>query len=164
MSGLAFLTSSDFMKKMNNGRTMLCHAIKGMSMILFYSTQCTHCQSMIPKYKKLPGAIHGCIFGMINVSQNKDIVSLSENTISPIQYVPLIILYIDGNPFMRYDGPPETQELINFIINIHSKLKNKQTFVSEDIEEETNEIPCYGIPCGNNKTYLKFIEAYPPTN
>ena len=47
----------------------------------------------------------GCQFGMINVNKNKNIIRLSKQTISQITFVPYIILFINGKPFMRYDGP-----------------------------------------------------------
>ena len=43
--------------------------------------------------KQLPGTVTGCQFGMINVSKNKKTIRMSKNTITPLTYVPYIILY-----------------------------------------------------------------------
>ena len=95
MSGLLFLTSDDFIISKGSKGTILCTSIPGFSLILFYSTQCPHCQNFIPIFKKLPGTIGGCQFGMINVSTNKNCIRLSKDTIAPITYVPYVVLYIN---------------------------------------------------------------------
>ena len=47
-----------------------------------------------------------------------DIVNLSRKTDSPIEYVPLIVLYLNGVPICRYEDEPSEQGIINFIVNI----------------------------------------------
>ena len=64
----------------------------------------------------------GCTFAMVNVSQNKGIINKSQATKIPIKYVPLILLHIDGKPFMRYDGPHKFQDLKRFVIEIAQKV------------------------------------------
>ena len=43
MSGLLFLSYKDF--RIHNN--LLCNNIPGMSLIMFYSTECVHCQKII---------------------------------------------------------------------------------------------------------------------
>ena len=74
MSGLLFLAFEDFKQIEGNRGNIMCTEIPGFSLILFYSTQCNFCQNMIPIFRKLPGSISGCQFGMINVTKNKEIV------------------------------------------------------------------------------------------
>jgi len=125
MSGLLFLTSDDFqLQKGIKGNIMITN-IPGFSLILFYSMQCNHCLQLIPIFKQLPGRIGGCQFGMINVSQNKNCIILSRNTISPIDVVPYIILFINGKPYMRYQGPHNEQEISRFIVEISQNLQAK---------------------------------------
>ena len=168
MTGLIFFCSEDFNIKAGNKGNLLCNNIPGISLCLFYSTQCSYCQQLIPEYKKLPGSISGCHFGMINVSKQKSILHVSKNCLTPIQYVPLIILYANGTPLARYDGPNEIEEIKKFVIDISQKLHN-------DFNEENGEngsgsegldsgIPEYSIgrPIeGKMKVcYLDFDEAY----
>lgn len=165
MSGLLFLSSDDFNVSKGAKGNILCHSIKGISLILFYSVQCKHCTTLIPIFKKLPGSIEGCQFGMINVSSNKRCVSMSKDTISPITYVPNCILYINGNPFMRYNGPHDGNEIRRFVIEVAAKIKNKQQFSTEKVKEENNNIPAYtiGQPLYGQHSevcYLEFDEAY----
>uniref|UniRef100_A0A6C0D113 Thioredoxin domain-containing protein n=1 Tax=viral metagenome TaxID=1070528 RepID=A0A6C0D113_9ZZZZ len=167
MSGLLFLTSDDFTISKGTKGDIMCHSIPGFSLILFYSTQCQHCQTLIPIFKKLPGSIGGCQFGMINVSTNMQCIRMSKDTVAPITYVPYIILYINGRPFMRYGGPHDAKEISRFVFEVSQKVQNKQKFTSENVKEDTRgaKIPSYTIGhplCGpdDDVCYLEFEEAY----
>lgn len=164
MSGLLFLSSDDFTITKGAKGDVMSHSIGGFSLILFYSTQCGHCKTILPIFKQLPGTIGGCQFGMINVSTNKKCVYMSRKTIAPIKYVPYIVLYINGKPFMRYNGPYDLNELRRFVIEVANKVKNKQRFSNGRVKEEDSGIPSYtiGIPTSKVKKvcYLDFDEAY----
>lgn len=165
MSGLLFLTSEDFNINKGTKGDILCHSIPGFSLILFYSTQCVHCKTLIPIFKKLPGTIGGCQFGMINVSTNKQCVNMSKDTIAPITYVPYILLYINGRPTLKYAGPHDQNEISRFIIEVSQKIQNKQKFsenVTEDPRGKTIPAYCIGKPLygDENVCYLEFDEAY----
>jgi thiol-disulfide isomerase/thioredoxin len=168
MSGLLFLSIDDFKILKGTKGNILCHSIEGFSLILFYSTQCPHCQKLIPIFKKLPGSIGGCQFGMINIStsQNKKLIKISKETIAPIEYVPHIILFVNGKPFMRYQGPPDGDTIRKFVLEIAQKVNNKQKFSNETVKEDPRVgIPLYtiGHPLygHDNVTYLLMEEAYP---
>ena len=141
MAGLLFLSSDDFSVAKGSKGNILCHSIPGFSLILFYSTQCTHCQQLIPIFKRLPGTIGGCQFGMINVSSNKQCVRMSKNTIAPISYVPYIVLYIQGKPFMRYNGPHDSNEIRRFVIEVANKVQSKQKFSPENVKDNKKRYP-----------------------
>jgi len=167
MSGLLFLQSGDFSIQTGTKGDILCNSIRGISLILFYSTKCEHCQALIPVFKRLPGTIGGCQFGMINVTMEKDIVRMSASSIMPIKYVPLIVLFVQGKPFIRYDGPHEDSEIRKFLVEVTSKLQTKEKFSSDKVKEgkSDKEIPAYtvGHPLygQDDVYYLEFDEAYP---
>jgi thiol-disulfide isomerase/thioredoxin len=164
MSGLLFLSSDDFVLSKGTKGNILCTSIPGFSLILFYSTQCPHCQNLLPIFKRLPGSINGCQFGIINVSTNKTCIRLSKDTISPITYVPYIILYINGRPFLRYSGPPVESEIRRFVFEVAQKVQSKQKFSNEQVKEDVRgHIPAFtiGIPkCDEDVCYLEFDDAY----
>lgn len=165
MSGLLFLSSEDFYIAKGSKGNILCNSISGFSLILFYSTQCPHCSNLIPIFKKLPGTIGGCQFGILNVGTNKQCIRMSKETIAPITYVPYIILYVAGKPFMRYQGPHESSEITRFVLEVAQKVNNKQKFSTEVVKEDPrNGIPAFSIghPLygDDNVTYLQFEEAY----
>lgn len=168
MSGLLFLQACDFSVQNGQKGDIVCNNIRGISLILMYSTKCEYCQRLIPIFKRLPGTIGGCQFGMINVSVETDIVLMSRNSISPIKYVPLIILYVNGKPFIRYDGPHTEQDIRQFLFEVTSKLQAKEKFSSDKNKENSKnsrEIPEYtvGYPLfgEDDDFYLEFNEAYP---
>jgi len=168
MSGLLFLTTDDFQLTKGLKGNIMCTTIPGFSLILFYSTQCSHCQTLIPVFKTLPGTIGGCQFGMINVSHNKNCVMMSRDSIAPIEVVPYIILYINGKPYMRYQGPHNSQEISRFIVEVSQKIQTKPNFVKEDKNIKQPKggkgIPAYTIGkpiCGDGDVcYLEFDDAY----
>lgn len=171
MSGLLFLQAGDFSIQAGSRGDILCNSIRGISLILFYSTRCQHSQALIPIFKSLPGSIGGCQFGMINVTNERDIITMSATTVAPIQYVPLIIMFINGKPFIRYDGPHEATEIRKFLVEVTSKLQTKDKFFSEtavaakqgvhgsrEIPEFATGYPLFGQ---DDDFYLEFDEAYP---
>ena len=170
MSGLLFLSTEDFHIAKGTKGDIMCHSIPGFSLILFYSTQCGHCQNLIPIFKRMPGTIGGCQFGMINVSSNKACVRLSKNTVAPITYVPYIVLYINGRPFMLYKGPHDSNEIRRFIVEVAQKVQNKQKFSNEQVKEDPRGgIPEYSIghPLygdDDKVCYLEFDDAYGKEN
>jgi thioredoxin-like negative regulator of GroEL len=164
MNGLLFLSSEDFYVSDNASEKLLnTHVNQGLLLVLFYSTQCEHCKTAIPIFRQLPQMIHGCSFGMINVSTNAKVVHLSRTTISPIQYVPLIVLYVNGEPYYKYKGAINLPEIQKFIIQMSKILESKQQFVAPPEKTPSRRIPEYstGIPyCDDDVCYLEFDDAY----
>lgn len=167
MSGLLFLTSDDFQLQRGSKGNILCTNIQGFSLVLFYSTQCSHCQTLIPIFKRLPGSVGGCQFGMINVSHNRQCVMASRETIAPIKEVPYIVLYVNGKPYMRYQGPHDAREIGRFIVEVSRKVQANQSLARD---ERVKQDPKGGIPAytigkplhgpDDKVCYLEFDDAY----
>ena len=92
---------------------------------------------------------------------------MSRSSIAPIEVVPYIILFINGKPYMRYQGPHSSEEISRFIIEISQKIQTKQNFVKDDknIKQPKNGkgIPAYTIGkpiCADDVCYLEFDDAY----
>lgn len=168
MSGLLFLTADDF-KVVDTGESkILEHNVRGFTLVLFYSTNCVHCNKLVPILKKLPGTIAGCFFGMINVNRNTLVIKKSTNTITPLTYVPYIILYYNGRPYMRYDGPANIRDIQDFVRNVTDSIKRQIENDKEHSEAEDKHycIPeyCIARPTKGGITedicYVNFTEAY----
>lgn len=171
MSSLLFLSSDDFHIQQGEKGSILCTDIQGISMILFYSTECVYCKNLIPIFKNLPNVINGCQIGMINVSTNKRIVQMSHSTICPIKYVPFILLYVHGKPYMIYNGTKDIHELKKFILDVSNSIQSQSSFIhnnSNVITKTTKSIPEFtiGVPlCGKDGVcYLEYTDAYTKTN
>lgn len=167
-----FLDSEDFFLKQGQSGPLLCHGLGQLSVILFYSPHCVHSQRLIPLFKQLPNYIPGCQFGMLNASVNRRVVMYSLNTNTPIRYVPMILLYFNGVPLMRYADKYEMGSLRQFIMQAYNSVQSKMNIMQEDPHHiyKGNEnihfppggvhIPeyCIGKPLygDHNKSYLEF--------
>lgn len=164
-----FLTVNDFFVK--NGE--LCNKLQGYSFVFFISNNCRYCYDVKPFFDKLSQAIQGCSFAYMDVGQNQQqIVKMSEMTNNRIEYVPLLILYINGNRIAQYfpdeDNPQNNyQNMINFIFHHTSNKKtpNSNQLNSNQTQNVQSEIPAYtiGIPgnlASKRVCYLSFDDAY----
>lgn len=143
MSVVLFLTSDDFYAAKGVKGPVLCHKIPSFSLILFYSTKCPHCTSLIPIFKELPGKVANCQFGFVNVSSPKGnpIINMSKNTINPIQYVPYICLYVNGRPYMKYNGPADFNQIKRFVVEVAMNIQKKQQVFSQGRVSHTKQVP-----------------------
>lgn len=172
MSGLLFLTDEYFKVMPTPKGDVLGTTIRGISLVLFFSTQCQYCHQFIPVFKKLPGTVGGCQFGMINISTNRSVVEKSKNTSSPLTYVPYIVLYFNGIPIMSYDGPADENNIKKFVLDIVDSLQAKQQFTNNNNQVQNqpqlvnnqapSDIPAYtiGKPKDSDKCYLTWDSAY----
>lgn len=127
MSGILYLGADDFAIRKGEKGNLLClnYEVQGLTLVLFYSNECQHSTKLMIKYKQLPFNINGCQFTMINVNRpdNRKVVQMAGQTIVPITYVPDIILYVDGVPYMRYDGKHDIHAIKSFILDIYQQLQ-----------------------------------------
>jgi thioredoxin-like negative regulator of GroEL len=168
MSGLLFLTGDDFHIQQGLKGPIMCTKIRGFSLVLFYSTKCQYCQNLVPIFKRLPGSVGGCQFGMINVSHNRRCVMMSHQTIAPITEVPFVILYVDGKPYLRYRGPHDGREIVRFIMEVNKKIRSGNNATTNDsrIKQDAKSglasyvlgQPLYGDD--DKVCYLEFDVAY----
>lgn len=182
--GIYFFNNDDFVIRENMKGKLLSFAeeSKGLYLVLFYSKECPHCDKLLTEFKQLPNLINGCKFVMVNINKNPGLIEKSRTTISPITYVPDVILYVNGLPYIRYDGPSEMDLIKNFILDIYQKLQktsflnetshtnssNTRNQVQQVQKKPEDEIPSYSVGkpvCGNakdvyGKCYLEFDNAY----
>jgi len=141
MSGILFLGSSDFVMRQGETGPLLCltYDSKGLTLVLFYSNHCEFCDNLIKKFKQLPHIVNGCQFAMTNVSHHPDIPERSKDTKASITYVPDLILYVNGSPYVRYDGAHEIDAIKNFIIEIYKKIQQINFFPQQT--PQTHQLP-----------------------
>ena len=92
---------------------------------------------------------------------------MSRSTIAPIKVVPYIVLYINGKPHMRYNGPYVAEEIGRFIVEVARKVQSQDTTEKDQTSKEDHRdgIPAYTIGhplCGpdDKVCYLEFDDAY----
>lgn len=163
---IVYLDDNDFSIKEGKHGPVLCHNITGFSLVMFYSPRCKHSESLLPVFKGLPSSIGGCKCILVNVSQFSNIVRKSRATIDPIEHVPYIILYVDGRPWMRYDGPHTESDIRTFVFKIEKTFDRKRKFATSQpivTPDTSKDIPEYslGIPKSRSQSkYLAWDSAY----
>lgn len=147
----------------------LCNKVPGYSFVLFSSPNCAFCKDVIPAFTKLSQMIQGCTFSTMNVEQQRQkIRDIAQQSDSPINYVPLLILYGNGRPIAQYfpdeQNPQSNLEKMKQFL-VHQTSNKKQGQGQAQSSTDTGPpVPAYsmGIP-GNSQRrvcYLNFDSAY----
>ena len=93
---------------------------------------------------------------------------MSEKTITPLKFVPDMIIYYDGRPLMRYEGAYNDAYIKKFVLDIANNMQKKQQFAKNQVKEPQagTGIPayCIGKPISGDKgqqvCYLSNESAY----
>ncbi len=177
MNSIIHLTAKDFsIQKNSKDENVLCNNIKGIALLVYHSGNgsCKFCDELLPQYKKLPEILNSCKFATMDITASathKEIIVKSKQTITPIKYVPDIVLTIDGRPFIQYDDEFTLEKLIEFVNYALKMINSKKSFSAPaDTTKKavSSEIPPYsiGIPyeCLKGGTCMVYEEAYGKAN
>lgn len=152
MSGLLFFRSMDFFISKGAQGKVLCHHIPSFSLILFYSTQSEHCSELLSIFKRLPGTIQNCQFGIINISSpdGYNVVKMMRETIHPMKFVPFVILFINGRPAISYNGPRDEKYIRQFVVETANRIQSRKSILNNGNtpNNKKSKIPDYslGVP------------------
>lgn len=117
MDSVRYLTDQDFETRNGKNGKILCIKDKSFSMVMFSAPTCHHCTKTYPIFKQLSSVIQKCTFSIVDLSAYPQIAIASRSTISPIERIPMIILYISGVPYLRYDGKREAKDIQEFVVH-----------------------------------------------
>lgn len=168
MQALLRLRADDFELSQGQKGKILCNGIKGFALVMFYSPLCKVSEDLLPKFKHLPQIINGCKFCILNINENQSIIALSRESIAPIEFVPYIIFYVGGRPFLQYDDDPTLEKLVGFIQYVMKLVEGKKSFIDKGAKVES-DIPKYSIArpyldlqlkCDGDFCYLTQEQAY----
>jgi len=174
MSSIITLSTDDFAVQSGKKGNLLCILeMPGLVFALFHHPTCDKCPAVkrifreIATRSKVSGSVQ---FASIEVTQS--LAEKSKQTILPITYVPLLILYVGGRPFMKYNGAKDGREIEEFLLSVSSKLNVKTNFGkgSKKQLEDPGEIPSvernpdgslpFNLYCEGANCYLTFDEMY----
>jgi thiol-disulfide isomerase/thioredoxin len=168
-NNLLYLTEKDFFVQNGKKGPLLCCNTKGVTFVLFYAKSCPHCSDVFPIFQELPRILPSCQIALINVTSNMNVAQMSKDTTCPITYVPLMILFINGRPFMKYTGAKTLQDIYAFLQDVLNKLQTKRNFavpqkdlLDDDVAQFANGmgIPYNLVVCDGEQCYLSFKDAY----
>ena len=145
---IVFLSDKNFGIGSGTKGKLLFNDLKGISIVLMYSTNCSVCHQVIPIFKELPNYVNGCTFGVINIDNNKDVVAKSHLTTMAIKYVPQLIVFNNGKPFVKYTGEKRLEPMVAFFKDTISRVQQSLNFSkqSEKKKEEISEYEGSGVP------------------
>lgn len=171
MNILQQLSSEDFyIGQSSKGGKILCINQKGLVLALFHLNpdRCKWCEEVIPDFKRLPQIQGNCKYALVNLNKFPDVAKMAKTTIAPIDYVPYIVFYVDGKPFIRYEGDRTIKDITEFINDVLTRIQTKRSFSDTKNAKMDTDIPVgsFGIPysvvCDQDKgvCYLTHAEAY----
>ncbi len=143
-SGLFFLTDREFSLQPSQNTSIvgamngdsqiprqydLVHRIPGITVVFFYSISCPICKPLFQDFKGLPGKVHGVNFAVANVSANNmRIQQMAEASVTPIRYVPYIVVYVNGKFYLEYRGPKKIENIARASYEIATKIQTGKDF------------------------------------
>ncbi len=65
-------------------------------------------------------------YGMLDVSKYREVVALSKGTTTPIQSIPVFILYFQGTPHVKYSGAINVRSLQTFVGQVLENVSRQQ--------------------------------------
>jgi len=163
---LVYLTPNDFFV---NDKNQLVTRLQGFSFLMFTSTQCPHCKFVEPAFTRLSSLIQGCTFALVDVDQdNRQIIKKALHTSNKIEYVPYIVLCLNGVEKMQFK-PIESQNDQPVDDVIAMNIKAMRTFLVEQTSHIRSEAPTkqtvsthsIGMPVNSKKVcYMQYSSAY----
>jgi thioredoxin-like negative regulator of GroEL len=161
-----FLTPDDFFTNNNE----LCVNVKGYSFVFFMTKTCRFCDDVKGPFNQLSQQIEGCKFAYMDVDQKQQqVVSMSYQTMSPISYVPLLVLFLNGRRVSQFFPDEENpsnnlKKMANFIVAACRHPSSSAT-PTTSAPKQQNNIPPYSIGIPGNLAskrvcYLGYENAY----
>ena len=161
-----------------NGGIQWCVRITGISFVVYYaSTDELSSRFVGEVFRPMSSSVSGCTFAECNLTEQPDIVSHITQSTTPIQFVPAMILYVNGRPVKLF--PPNIDRTRGNIQKwIVRSIQTQDFVVQEDshraaVREDPAGNPHYhlteaerimGITAYNrlDLAHLTYMEAYPP--
>ncbi len=173
-SGIIELHAESFKKmKGNRGFVLGIPGAQNLTLIMFYSLQCTYCDLAMPELDKLSRFIVEnqlpITIAVCDIMKNKKIIQESADTVDPIKFVPYMPIYLGEKPYLRYNGKKTADEMLNYLIEVLKRVDTRQKFVQRQSsvvqEEEKSQtssgegIP-YNVVCEGDVCYVSQDELF----
>ena len=137
-----------------NGKTLGIN-IPGLILVLFKMESCSGCKQFQPIFELL-GKQELCNLGVIDVNiPNNSVIAFSKNSSTPINGVPHMIFYINGEPISVFKGPRTLDKVKGFILNMleYSKNNQKKTQVLKQAQPSQKQQKIYNPEIDDQKSF-----------
>jgi len=171
-SGIIELHAESFKKmKGNRGYVLGIPNAQHLTLIMFYSLQCTYCDQAMPELEKLSRFINEnnlpINIAVCDIMKNKKIITESADTVDPIKFVPYMPIYLGEKPYLRYNGKKTADEMLNYLIEVLKRVDTRQKFVQRQQVQEEEKAPVsqgegipYNIVCESDVCYVTQDELF----
>lgn len=89
--------------------------IPGNVLVFFKMDGCPGCNAFEPIFYQLAGEERRVNYAVINLTSSREVVAMSRTTTTPIQSVPIVLLYVNGNPLAKYNGKKSIPAMKSFV-------------------------------------------------
>lgn len=176
---LLYFLPKDFEVVQNErGNNELQLKIEEPTLVLFYNETCSFCKVFLHDYRKLTRRANINI-AMCNVNDVRgftqvgrkivSIQSMSENTTTPIEFVPLFLFYNRRVPLIQYEGERTLSSIYKFTEDMLDEVRGSTTqrrhgtrMEKKNKEKGPDKPESYtvGRPMSDDVCYLTMDEAY----
>lgn len=169
-----FLTPNDF--AIQNGKLVKPND-QGYSFVFLFTNECEWCDDVKPAFNYLSKMIRGVNFAYMDVAQNNwQLRNMSLRTRTPIEYVPLLLLFANGRQIAQFfqdeDNPQNNIPKMQNFIMVNTRNHQQQTqstrirggvaggSSSGGSNPSSSDIPAYSIGIPGNLASRKVCKLY----
>jgi len=122
-----FLTDRDFYIDQGQKGKLLCTRRTDMSLVAFHTPACPYCETAKPILAKIADRWKNVLsVRSVNLITYPSIVEMSAYTLAPLRSVPTIILYVNGRPYVMYEGDIVEKDMFEFCEAMVQQLRAQQ--------------------------------------
>ena len=148
MNNTQYLGEFDFEVSKSAKGPVIATKVPGVVFVMFHADPgvCQACDLAKPEFGQLFQHFPSAKFAYCNLSRNQRLSSMSFQTITPLNKVPLFIVFVNGRPFVNYTGERQFKFFAEFMQQVLQRLASQQvqtsngqshTFSSDDYMEKT---------------------------
>lgn len=164
-----FLTPNDF--AIQNGELVKPND-QGYSFVFLFTNDCRWCDDVKPAFNFLSKMIRGVNFAYMDVAQNNwQLRNMSLMTRTPIEYVPLLLLFANGRRIAQFfqdeDNPQNNIPKMQKFIMVNTRNHHQQAQSTRirggsgsGANPSSSDIPAYSIGIPGNLASRKVCKLY----
>jgi thiol-disulfide isomerase/thioredoxin len=111
---VASLSSQHFALVGQQKRVMVLQ-VPGVVLVMFKTRECPSCKSFEPTFVQLSNNDNRVVYAVADLTANRNIGMMSMNSTTPLQKVPMLIIYNEGRPYAKFNGKRDIPSLKAFI-------------------------------------------------
>lgn len=112
---ISALTSQHFAVAQGRNGKVLKLNMPGNVLVFFKTLQCPGCSELEPHFSALASKDHRVSYCIMDVGDYRDVILWARDTSTPIQSVPMLLLYCNQFPKAKYTGAKNLPSLQSFL-------------------------------------------------